>query len=613
MKYKAKYEKFERLSDDELLSNLLTERGIEDVEGFLNLNESCLCDAKEFENMCRGINLIHKYVLDGGKICIIVDSDVDGYTSSALTYLELKKLNPNLEIEYIIHSGKEHGINHKELEKINYNFDLLIVPDAGSSDDFMLETLRIYGKDVLVLDHHNFDIEYVRSNYNDEDSRVVIINNQDGKYKNPTLSGVGVVYKTFNLYETLTENKHYSNEMLDLVAVGMIGDCMSMKNFETRYLCLKGIELFNNGQGNKLLKTIFEKIKGRIGEELTIKTIGWNIVPLFNSMVRSGTMEEKLETFKALIESNETRMYQPRRKKKTDPKPEPIEETIQENVARLLTNVKARQDRLVTKQFNELNKKIEEQGLANNKVIMVNATGELDSTFTGYVANKISSYYHRPALVLKQNGDKEFGGSGRNYRLFEIDNLSALLNESGLMNKVSGHDNSFGLNVDINKVSELNEWLNYQLKDVKIEDMYHVDYAIPIGRLKEKQIKQVGKFEKIWGNDLDTPLFCIKDIYIEVKDVNLLGERRNVLSINKTIGNNNIKFISTLNAKEMYSKITGKNLNSKGLKKSKERIGKICLEIIGEFTINKWNENEYPQIKIIDFNIIENKKREIRF
>ena len=53
LKYKAKYDKFEKLSDDELLHNLLTERGIGDVEGFINLNENCLCDAKEFENIAK--------------------------------------------------------------------------------------------------------------------------------------------------------------------------------------------------------------------------------------------------------------------------------------------------------------------------------------------------------------------------------------------------------------------------------------------------------------------------------------------------------------------------------------------------------------------------------
>ena len=42
-------------------------------------------------------------------------SDADGYTSGAFTYMELKHLNPNLDIKYILHKGKEHGIVLEEL------------------------------------------------------------------------------------------------------------------------------------------------------------------------------------------------------------------------------------------------------------------------------------------------------------------------------------------------------------------------------------------------------------------------------------------------------------------------------------------------------------------
>lgn len=619
MKYKAKYNKFERLTDEELLYSLLHERGIEDVDTFLNLNDNVLKNAKMFENMERGLHLIDKYILNGGKVCIIIDPDADGYSSGAFTYLELKKLNPDLEIKYILHTGKQHGIVLKELEEIEYDFDILIIPDAGSSDREQRKALENMGKDILVIDHHNFiskvkkgDIELIiDGRYTKNKESTVIINNQDGQYENDTLSGVGVTYKFFNLYEKLLGYPNYSDDMLDLVALGMIGDWMSLKNFETRYLCLKGIELFNNGKGNKLLREIHNRLKDRIGEELTLNNISWNIVPLFNAMVRSGKQEEKEDTFKALIESDETRVYQPRKKNGVIP-PEEIQ-SIQTYMSRVLVNVKSRQDRLVNKQFEELNNKIQNENLINNKVIIVNATEELDSTFTGYVANKISGYYKRPSLVLKQNGENKFGGSGRNYRLFENNNFNALLQKSGLFNKVAGHNNSFGIDIDINKIDKLNDWLNNKLKDIKIEDIYHVDYCIPVGRLKEKQIKQVGKFENMWGNDLEAPLFCIKDIYIDLSDVKLRGEKENVLSITKIIGNNKINFVKTIKAKESYNKIMGKNSGGKGLKVSKVRSGKVCLEIIGEFTINKWKDNEYPQIRIIDFNIVNSKKREIKF
>ena len=73
MKYKAKFDKYERLTDDELLNKLLVDRGVENPSKLLILNESVIQNAKLFKNMKEGLYLIDKYVLNGGKVCIIVD------------------------------------------------------------------------------------------------------------------------------------------------------------------------------------------------------------------------------------------------------------------------------------------------------------------------------------------------------------------------------------------------------------------------------------------------------------------------------------------------------------------------------------------------------------
>jgi hypothetical protein len=35
------------------------------------------------------------------------------------------------------------------------------------------------------------------------------------------------------------------------------------------------------------------------------------------------------------------------------------------------------------------------------------------------------------------------------------------------------------------------------------------------------------------------------------------------------------------------------------------------MDVVGEFVINKWNDDEYPQVEIIDFNVSQAK--EFRF
>ena len=65
---------------------------------------------------------------------VIVDSDCDGYTSSALLLNYLYDLFPSFvlnNVKYYIHEGKEHGLSDV-IDYINIkDFDLIILPDAG--------------------------------------------------------------------------------------------------------------------------------------------------------------------------------------------------------------------------------------------------------------------------------------------------------------------------------------------------------------------------------------------------------------------------------------------------------------------------------------------------
>lgn len=75
MKFIAKYDKYDRLSDDELLKKLLIERGVEDVDTFLHLNDSVLHDGRKFKNMKEGLELIDEYIYEQPfkTVCLIVD------------------------------------------------------------------------------------------------------------------------------------------------------------------------------------------------------------------------------------------------------------------------------------------------------------------------------------------------------------------------------------------------------------------------------------------------------------------------------------------------------------------------------------------------------------
>lgn len=596
MKYKVLNKGYSINRDGELLNVLLNSRGVDNPEEFLNLKESCIHNGMLLKNMDRGLNMLNWHIENNSKIHIMLDVDMDGISSGALMGYYIHDVEEDIEITYSMNEGKKHNII---VDNIPKDIQLLIVPDAGSNDVKECENLtKKYDIDILILDHHDIEID---------NPYAIVINNQDSQYPNSTLSGAGVVYKFCKEYDK-KYSYDYADDYLDLASIGIVGDSSDLRNYETRYLVLKGLNKINN----KLLKEILIKNKNieSLDDDATINIMGveWDIAPCFNATVRSGKPEERLDMIKAITGQRDDREYKPR-KSKDNPEPTIEIHSIQKTMARVFNNVRSRQNKLVAKRMEDLISRIEEQNLAINKVIIVDASDIIEeTTFTGLVANKLAEYYKRPVIVLKKYKGDVFGGSGRNCNLSPIEDLRQLLLKTKMFESVSGHPNAFGFKIKENKIQETLDVLNSILKDVVMEDVYTVDYEIPVGRLKEKDIIQVGKWKDVWGGDgLKEPLFAITDISLSVEDIKLLGDKRNFIRIEKTVGNNKIVFIKKYANEEVYNKMIMKTKN--GI--SKKSTGKIKMDVVGKFSINEWNDNKYGQVEIIDFSV--SNLKEFRF
>lgn len=98
--------------------------------------------------------MLIKHLLDPeAHIDLIIDCDADGFLSSALmlNYLYARWPSSVDKIRYILHDGKIHGI---ELDKLNKDVTLVLVPDASSNEYAIHKELNEKGIDVLILDHH---------------------------------------------------------------------------------------------------------------------------------------------------------------------------------------------------------------------------------------------------------------------------------------------------------------------------------------------------------------------------------------------------------------------------------------------------------------------------
>ena len=155
---------------------------LENIEHYLHTTDDDIVDPKTIMNVKEGTTILIQHISQNDDVLVQIDSDCDGYTSSALLINYLYSLFPGFvknHIYYRIHSGKQHGIIP---ETVPDNIKLVIAPDSSSNDYEEHRILREKGIDVLVIDHHEAD---------SISENAVIINNQLCDYPTKSLSGVG--------------------------------------------------------------------------------------------------------------------------------------------------------------------------------------------------------------------------------------------------------------------------------------------------------------------------------------------------------------------------------------------------------------------------------------
>ena len=603
MKYEVKNRKsIDRMDDEKLLNELLMMRGVDNPLSLLNVDNGNYTayyhDAYDFVNMEKGLDLLweHLELRENPHIHLIFDVDVDGLTSGALYYLWHKNRHPDVPITFDCNEGKRHGLNSDIVKRIPHETTLLIIPDSSSSDVTFHEELYNAGLDLLILDHHEFDTQ--------QNTPAVIINCMDNRYPNPNLTGVGVVYKFLEQFELdLKHDCEYLDSLLPLVALGQIADLADVRNLETRGLCLQGLERFT--ENNLLLQAMVEEQEYSMQGKCNFVTVGWYVSPLMNAIFRQGSLEDRIDLFKAICNFEEERIHYPQRKTKDNPNKEPIHESLQKNIIRRAKSIKSSQDNEVKKEVKEIQKVIEENGIKDDKVIIVDITGKVNSGHGGLIANKLAHQYMRPVILVNDKG-----GSARGYDKHPIDNFKEWVEESEIITG-SGHSNAFGINFTQEQIPELRQWCNDRLQDVDTEPIWHVDFEFDIAKLKEKHILKIGQYDSHWGGkSMESPLFAIKGIIIETGDIQRLGSKGTMMKFNTNINDQDIAFIRPFTGEEKYKEFTcegkGRGIQRDGSAGNK----KLEVTIIGKFKINEFAGKQYAQVEIVEFETkIANGKR----
>lgn len=560
------------------IEQVLTNRGIkfEDIAHYLNVTEEDNLSPLLLDNIEQAakmlFNQLHK---DGFHIHVQVDSDCDGYTSAALLLNYIHAIIPSAieHISYSFHNGKMHGINPALIPP---ETTLVIAPDSSSNDYNIHKMLHNKGIEVLVLDHHQAEkiSEYA-----------CIVNNQLCDYPTKSLSGVGVVYKLCQFIDSLLPaSEQKADQFLDMVAVGLVGDMMDLRDFETHYLVQTGLSQLQN----PFIKGMAEKNHYQLGDNPTPIGVAFYIVPLINSITRVGTLEEKTLLFESMLNWKAFDLVPSTKRGCTGQ-----QETRLDQSLRTCTNVKNRQTRNQDAAVEQVKSIIKENNLLDHKILLVKLEHpSFDRGITGLIANKLMAEYQRPVALLvevDEDGKKAWSGSARGYEKSKLNDFRGFCRDSGLIYLAEGHPNAFGFGILDENFDAFVEYADTTLKDIEFSPSYKVDFIHSANDIRPKEILELGNMKNLWGQNVDEPLIAVEHLSITKDMITLMSRDRNpTLKIQLSNGVTCIKFKSS---EEELESLFSEN-------------GCVTINLVGKAEVNKYFNSVTPQLIIQNYEII---------
>ena len=119
------------------LSNLLRARGVVNVEDFLQPTDKYLLNPQLLDNINQGALWLEETLnKEDSKILIVVDCDVDGFTSGAIMWNYIRALASEQKMYFLLHEHKQHGLEDccQMILDGEVDYDLIILPDSSSND-----------------------------------------------------------------------------------------------------------------------------------------------------------------------------------------------------------------------------------------------------------------------------------------------------------------------------------------------------------------------------------------------------------------------------------------------------------------------------------------------
>jgi single-stranded-DNA-specific exonuclease len=418
------------------LAPVLATRGMTVAEGIPYLAgtvASLMPKPSFFRDMKKATERLATAVVDGEKIAVFGDYDVDGATSSAILTRFLRMLGRDATI-YIPDRIKEgYGPNAAALLKLQAaGHTLVCILDSGTTAFEPLDIVATAGLDVIVIDHHAAEKALPRA------VAIVNPNRLDQKKGFGYLCAAAMTFVTCVALEQRLRKIGYLADhaltpdltsLLDLVALGTVADVVPLVGLNRAFV-QHGLQVMAE-RSNPGISALFEV--AAIDTPPDAATCGFAFGPRINAGGRvgeAGTGACLLSTDdKALAQALALRLNAWNAERKT------IEKTCREDA---VAQVVAR------------------HGDVLPSVLVV--FGDWHEGVIGIIASRLKEVYDRPSFVMTMS-DKLVKGSGRSIRGFDMGAAVIAARNAGILVKGGGHPMAAGVSLTPERLAEFETWL----------------------------------------------------------------------------------------------------------------------------------------------------------
>jgi single-stranded-DNA-specific exonuclease len=466
------------------ICNILVQRGIETYEqakSFFRPSLSELHDPFLMKDMDKAVNRIVTAFMNGEKVLIYGDYDVDGTTAVATTHSFFKEIYPAIDYYIPNRYTEGYGVSTRGIDYAAENgFSLIIALDCGIKSNDKVDYANSKGIDFIICDHH------LPGTHIPNAIAVLDPKRADCAYPYKELSGCGIGFKLIQAFAQqngIPEEKYLC--YLDLVCVSIGADIVPITG-ENRILAWHGLRKLNSNPTHGIKKLL--EVAGS-QKTLSITDVVFILGPRINA---AGRMDDARHAVKLLIGEVADADVEA--------------QAFQLNV---FNNERKDLDRSITAHALEIIGG--DETLVKRKSTVVYHP-EWHKGVIGIVASRLTETYYRPTIVLTESEGK-VTGSARSVKDFDL--YEAIYECRDLLIQFGGHKFAAGLTLQPQNVEPLmqkfEEVVCSRITDDHLVPEIEIDAVLPLEDITPKFysiIQQMAPF----GPENMNPVFVTKEV-----------------------------------------------------------------------------------------------------